>query len=149
MPWITGAELVEIMEWVAPNIVFGVWASVGADKRYCIIFMGEKHIMEAKRFGIYDHKLTAKASRLLNGFTDSFPMPVSRFTENRLEDIAHVPRLDVLVSSDETGAGIVRDAPSGDLYVLNHLEYDAKLWRRNTSAIWNWGKPPPARALFS
>ena len=120
------AELVEIMEWSRQHCFRRLGICWGGQALLYHFHGVEKHIMEAKRFGIYDHKLTAKASRLLNGFTDSFPMPVSRYTENRLEDIAHVPCLEVLVSSDETGAGIVRDTPSGDLYVLNHLEYDAE-----------------------
>jgi len=60
----------------------------------------------------------------MQGFTDSFPMPVSRYTYTRDTDVTDAG-LDVLASSSEAGVGMVRCPRSGDLFVLNHLEYDA------------------------
>ena len=51
-------------------------------------------------------------------------MPVSRYTYNDGEEIANVG-LEVLARSQEAGIGMVRCPKTGDLYVLNHLEYDA------------------------
>ena len=60
----------------------------------------------------------------MNGFTDRFPMPISRYTMNRTSDI-DAAGLDVLANGVDCGAGMVRDPISGDLFVFNHLEYDA------------------------
>ena len=84
----------------------------------------EKYQLADKLFGVYDHALPLENSRLMQGFTDSFPMPVSRFTYNKEDEII-AAGLSVLASSDKAGVGMVRCPSSGDLYVLNHLEYDA------------------------
>ena len=42
--------------------------------------------MDKKLFGVYDHNLNQeKRYRLMQGFIDRFPMPVSRYTENKKE----------------------------------------------------------------
>ena len=51
-------------------------------------------------------------------------MPASRYTMNRSEDLA-AAGLDVLAEGGPCGAGMVRDSVTGDLFVFNHLEYDA------------------------
>jgi homoserine O-succinyltransferase len=84
----------------------------------------EKYQMANKLFGVYDHALPLENSRLMQGFTDRFPMPVSRYTYNKEDEIT-AAGLSVLARSDTAGVGMVRCPSSGDLYVLNHLEYDA------------------------
>ena len=34
----------------------------------------------------------------MQGFTDNFPMPVSRHTETKIEDINNYPEFDILVN---------------------------------------------------
>ena len=51
-------------------------------------------------------------------------MPVSRYTENRASDLEPAG-VRVLAESDNCGIGLARHPSSGDLFVLNHLEYDA------------------------
>jgi len=52
-------------------------------------------------------------------------MPASRYTMNRSADLVSAG-LDVLAEGGQCGAGMVRDPKTGDLFVFNHLEYDAK-----------------------
>ncbi len=118
-------ELVEIMEWSRQHCFRRMGICWGGQAMLYHFHQIEKHMIGAKRFGVYNHKLNDNTTRLMNGFTDSFPMPVSRYTENRSEEIRRAPMLEVLAESSETGPGIVRHSQSGDLYVLNHLEYDA------------------------
>src|SRR6478752_4370918 len=40
-----------------------------------------------KLFGVYRHRIIEAASPYLRGFSDDFTIPVSRWTENRREDI--------------------------------------------------------------
>ena len=84
----------------------------------------EKYQLADKLFGVYDHVLPLENSRLMQGFTDSFPMPISRYTYNKENEII-AAGLSVLARSDTAGVGMVRCPSSGDFYVLNHLEYDA------------------------
>lgn len=84
----------------------------------------EKFELPEKQFGVYDHLVADNTSRLMRGFTDNFPMPISRYTSNEEEAIAGAG-LEVLASSSVAGPGMARDQQSGDLYILNHLEYDA------------------------
>ena len=83
-----------------------------------------KYQLADKLFGVYDHALPLENSRLMQGFTDSFPMPISRYTFNKEDEIT-AAGLSVLARSDTAGVGMARCSSSGDLYVLNHLEYDA------------------------
>ena len=81
--------------------------------------------MEKKIFGIYEHSITSHSGRLMHGFTTTFPMPVSRYTMNEKNDFLKIG-LNILAESNEIGVGMARDKSTGDLFVLNHLEYDAE-----------------------
>ena len=81
--------------------------------------------MDEKLFGVYDHNLNQeKKYRLLQGFIDRFPMPVSRYTETRDYEVKNAG-LEILAFSKESGVGMVRCPKTKDLFILNHLEYDA------------------------
>ena len=60
----------------------------------------------------------------MHGFIDRFPMPVSRFTENKESEILNAG-LEVLAFSRVSGIGMVRCPQTKDLFIFNHLEYDA------------------------
>ena len=117
-------ELTEIMDWSRTHCFRRLGICWGAQAMLWHFFNVPKHQLEAKLFGVYDHRLGQISGRLMHGFTDSFPMPVSRYTMNRTDDIK-AAGLDVLAEGLDCGAGLVRDPKSGDLYVFNHLEYDA------------------------
>ena len=117
-------ELQEIMEWSKTHCFRRLGICWGAQVLMKHFHSLEKHQMADKLFGVYNHQLAPTSGRLLQGFTDSFPMPVSRYTYNDGEEIAKAG-LDVLAKSEEAGIGMVRCPGTGDLYVLNHLEYDA------------------------
>ena len=128
-------ELVEIMEWSRQHCFRRMGICWGGQAMLYHFHQIEKHKIGAKRFGIYNHQLNDYHTRLMNGFTDSFPMPVSRYTENLSNEIRNAPMLQVLAESAETGPGIVRHSETGDLYVLNHLEYDAETLAAEYAAI--------------
>ena len=117
-------ELTEIMDWSRSHCFRRLGICWGAQALLWHFFKVPKHQLEAKLFGVYDHRLAPVSGRLMNGFTDRFPMPISRYTMNRTDDIK-AAGLDVLADGVDCGAGMVRDPKSGDLFVFNHLEYDA------------------------
>ncbi len=117
-------ELKEIEKWSQKNVFRKIGICWGAQALLKIKFNIEKYMLANKIFGIYDHNLIHNNDRLLHGFINDFPMPVSRFTENKKEDI-YKNELDLLAYSESSGVGMVRCPKSKDLYILNHLEYDA------------------------
>ena len=117
-------ELTEIMDWSRSHCFRRLGICWGAQALLWHFFKVPKYPLEAKLFGVYDHRLAPVSGRLMHGFTDRFPMPISRYMMNRTDDIK-AAGLDVLADGVDCGAGMVRDPKSGDLYVFNHLEYDA------------------------
>ena len=117
-------ELSEIMDWSRTHCFRRLGICWGAQALLWHFFKVPKHQLNSKLFGVFDHRLSHISGRLMNGFTDRFPMPISRYTMNRTSDI-EAAGLDVLANGVDCGAGMVRDPISGDLFVFNHLEYDA------------------------
>ena len=118
-------ELTDIISWSSRNIFRRIGVCWGAQALLKVLHNVEKHSMEKKLFGIYDHNLNQdKRYRLMQGFIDRFPMPVSRYTENKKDEIIQ-SGLEILALSPSSGVGMVRCPKTKDLFILNHLEYDA------------------------
>ena len=117
-------ELQEILEWSKTHCFRRLGICWGAQVLMKQLHGLEKYQMPDKLFGVFDHQLEPTSGRLMQGFTDTFPMPVSRYTYNDGNEIAKAG-LEVLARSEEAGVGMARCPQTGDLYVLNHLEYDA------------------------
>jgi homoserine O-succinyltransferase len=119
------SELVEIMDWSRTHCFRRLGICWGAQALLWHFYGVPKHEMDQKLFGIYEHTLSDVSGRLLNGFTDRFPMPISRYTMNKSDDLVQAG-LQILAEGDTCGVGMVRDPENGDLFVFNHLEYDAE-----------------------
>ena len=118
-------ELKKIILWSSTNIFRKIGICWGAQALLKEIYKIEKYSINNKLFGVYDHNLNQeKQYRLMNGFIDRFPMPVSRFTENKKSEILKAG-LEIIAFSKGSGVGMVRCPKTKDLFILNHLEYDA------------------------
>jgi homoserine O-succinyltransferase/O-acetyltransferase len=117
-------ELREILDWARTNVFQCFFICWGAQAALYHYFQVPKYELPGKAFGIYTHQIVSPGHRLLRGFDDDVPVPVSRHTEVRRVDIAQCPSLEILLESRETGVCLVRDRQSGDMFMLNHLEYD-------------------------
>jgi homoserine O-succinyltransferase len=118
-------ELTEIFDWTQTNVhsTMGVcWGGMAMLHHFYGI---PKHMLPAKAFGCFRHRAIGQGSPLLQGFSDSFLVPVSRWTEVRDEDVDLHPDLDVLIFSDEVGPGLIDDPMHRATYMFNHLEYDS------------------------
>ncbi len=81
-------ELKKIILWSSKNVYRKIGVCWGAQALLKVLHNVEKHSMDKKLFGVYDHSLNQeKQYRLMQGFIDSFPMPVSRYTENKKDEI--------------------------------------------------------------
>ena len=122
-------ELREVFDWTQTSVhrTFGVcWGGMAMLNHFHGV---PKHALPAKAFGCFRHRMLDRASPYLQGFSDSFMVPVSRWTEVRTEDLALHPELRLLVDSDELGPCLVEDAGRRALYMFNHLEYDSTTLR--------------------
>jgi homoserine O-succinyltransferase len=117
-------EMRQIFEWTRTHVhatMFVCWGAMAA----LYYFHGvPKHQLPEKAFGVYRQNILKPASPYLNGFSDDFSVPVSRWAEIRAADLAGAD-VTLLAHSDEKGVCIVEDTTSRRLYVLDHLEYDA------------------------
>ncbi|MBT0956784.1 homoserine O-succinyltransferase [Alphaproteobacteria bacterium KMM 3653] len=116
-------ELRQVMDWTQTNVhsTFGVcWGGMAMIYHFHRV---QKHILDAKLFGCYRHRILDEASPILNGFSDDCVIPVSRWTEMRQDEI-DAAGLKTLLSSDTAGPCLVEDPAHRALYIFNHFEYD-------------------------
>ncbi|MBP7242221.1 homoserine O-succinyltransferase [Amaricoccus sp.] len=122
-------EIRALFDWTQTNVhrTFGVcWGGMAMLNHFYGV---PKHALPAKAFGCFRHRAVAAGSPWLQGFSDSFMVPVSRWTEVRHEDLGLHADLRVLIDSEELGPCLVEDARHRALYVFNHLEYDSTTLR--------------------
>ncbi|CAK7258301.1 MULTISPECIES: homoserine O-succinyltransferase [unclassified Shinella] len=118
-------EMKQILDWTETNVHSTLNVCWGAMAAIYHFHGVPKHTLEEKAFGVYRHHNRKPSSVYLNGFSDNFEVPVSRWTEIRIEDIRAVPELDILLDSDETGVCLVQEKAGNRLYIFNHVEYDS------------------------
>ena len=118
-------EMQQILDWTTTNVHSTMNVCWGAMAAIYHFHGVPKHELKEKAFGIYRHRNLCPASIYLNGFSDDFQVPVSRWTEVRREDIENVPDLKILMESDVMGVCLVEEKKGRRLYMFNHVEYDS------------------------
>ncbi len=117
-------ELRRIFDWTQTHVHSSFmicWAAQAAVHHFHGM---PKHDLPHKAFGVFRHRALVPSSPFLRGFSDDFPVPVSRWTEVRRADIPAGAGLTVLAESDETGLCLLDDPRHRALHMFNHLEYD-------------------------
>ena len=117
-------ELVKIIEWSDTHVFQRVGICWGAQALLYHQFQIPKYSLEDKIFGIFSHQINQAKLRLMQGFTDNFPMPVSRHTETKISDIKEYLQFDILAFSERAGIGMMINNNNDDFFIFNHLEYD-------------------------
>ena len=133
-------ELTEIFDWTQTNVTQTLNLCWGAQAALYYFHAVPKHLLDKKLFGVFPHQIRMPNSPLLRGFTEAFPVPVSRHTEVRYEDIAHIEGLSVLADSEEAGLCLLEDTERRHIHMFNHLEYDAwtlgdEYWRDKNQGL--------------
>lgn len=118
-------EVQQILDWTATNVHSTMNICWGAMAAIWHFHKVPKYVLDRKAFGVYRHHNRNPASPYMNGFSDDFMIPVSRWTECRAEDVEKVPGLEILMNSKDTGLCIVHERRGNRLYVFNHIEYDS------------------------
>lgn len=118
-------EMQKIFNWTETNVHSTLNVCWGAMAAIYHFHGVPKHELKEKAFGVYRHRNLCPASIYLNGFSDDFQVPVSRWTEVRRADIEKHPDLEILMESEEMGVCLVHEKRGKRLYMFNHVEYDS------------------------
>jgi homoserine O-succinyltransferase len=119
-------EMKEIFDWTTTNVHSTMNVCWGAMAAIYHFHGVPKHGLKEKAFGVYRHRNLSPASVYLNGFSDDFQVPVSRWTEVRREDVEKAGNdLEILMESDEMGLCLVHERAGRRLFMFNHVEYDS------------------------
>ena len=122
--------LTALLDWAQERVhrsLFVCWAGQAALWHHHGV---PKHALPEKCFGVFAQRSHAPVHPVLAGLGESFPVPVSRHTETRAEDLPRDRGLSVLVDSPESGLCLIEDRPARALYMFNHFEYDAEALAR-------------------
>lgn len=117
-------ELKKIMDFSTHNVTSTFHICWGAQAGLYYHYGIKKHLLLKKMFGVFEHNVKNKKSKLLRGFDDVFYAPHSRYTEVRREDIQSNPELSILAESKEAGVYIVVSKKHRQIFVTGHSEYD-------------------------
>lgn len=123
-------ELCEIMEWSKSHVTSTFHICWGAQAGLYYHYGIDKHQMEDKLFGIFEHYVTHKGSILFRGFDDTFMVPHSRHTTVTKEDIEAVKELKILSMSEVAGVYAVATDKGKQIFITGHSEYDADTLER-------------------
>ena len=119
-------ELRELFDWTQTNVHSTMGVCWGGMAMLHHFHGTPKHMLPAKAFGCFRHVALEPSSPLLQGFSDSFLVPVSRWTEVRDEDLdlyARAARADPFRRRRPLPRS--RTAAHRAYYMFNHLEYDS------------------------
>jgi homoserine O-succinyltransferase len=83
-----------------------------------------KKPLEKKCFGVFEHDVKDKKSKLFHGFDEVYLCPHSRHTMVDKKDIEAVKELLILSESEEAGVNICATKDYKEIYVFGHMEYD-------------------------
>ncbi len=117
-------ELRGIMEYTKENVFSTLYICWGAQAGLYYHYGIQKYPCNKKVFGVFDHHRHDTHCRLFRGFNDLFPIPHSRYTEVRGEDIESHPDLELLAESDEAGVGVVTSREGREVFITGHMEYE-------------------------
>lgn len=119
-------DLCKIMDYAKTNVfstLYICWgAQAGLYHHYCV----PKYGLNQKLFGIYKNKRSTGPDPLLRGFDDLFPIPQSRHTTIKKEDIIKHDDLVILAENKDIGPTIIKTKDNRAIFMTGHLEYDSE-----------------------
>ena len=133
-------ELCDIMDYARKNVfstLYICWgAFAGLNHHYNI----PKYPLEKKLSGIFMNEQLTENDPLLRGFDDTFPIPQSRHSTIKKEDILENDDLIILANSPEAGVTIVKSKSNREIFMTGHLEYDTstlseEYWRDTNKGL--------------
>jgi homoserine O-succinyltransferase len=117
-------EFQEIFAWSKGHVFRRFCLCWGAQAALFSEYGIDKVLVPKKLFGVFEQHVLDPKSPLLRGFPERFPTPVSRYAIVPPGTVGQHRDLNVLVDAFETGPCLIESRSTGDVYMLNHLEYD-------------------------
>ena len=117
-------ELCEIFEFAKTHVYSNMFICWGAQASLYYHYGIDKHLLEKKVFGVFEHKVVRPHNPLVRGFDETFYAPHSRHTEVLRSDIEACDKLRILADSPEVGPHIIATENGRQIFVLGHQEYD-------------------------
>lgn len=117
-------ELRAIMNFSRANVFASLYVCWGALAGLSHLYGIPKRARAEKLSGVYAHQVLAPYKKIFRGFDDVFFAPHSRYSEVLAEDIAKVPELEILATSQEAGVLLVGSRDGRRHFITGHLEYD-------------------------
>ena len=117
-------ELVEILDWSRTNVYSTMHVCWGAQAGLYHYYGIDKHELDAKMFGVFEHEVHEPLARIVSGFDSQFFAPHSRHTGTSIADIEAEPDLDVIVTSEVAGLYLAASKDGRRSFVTGHPEYD-------------------------
>ncbi len=117
-------ELCGIFEFGKTHVYSNMFICWGAQAALYYHYGIDKHMLEKKLFGIFEHKVVRPHNPLVRGFDEVFYAPHSRHTNVAREDIENSSALRVLADSKEAGPHIISTENGRQVFIMGHQEYD-------------------------
>jgi homoserine O-succinyltransferase/O-acetyltransferase len=118
-------ELAQIMAYSRANVYSTLHICWGAQAGLYHHYGIQKYPLEKKLSGVFQHHRHDDHHPIFRGFDEQFPVPHSRYTDVRLEDIRKQRELEVLATSPEAGVCVVSAHEGRQIFITGHLEYEA------------------------
>jgi len=117
-------ELCTIMDYARRNVFSTLYVCWGAFAGLYHLYGIRKFPLEKKLSGIFMNFRTTPGEPLLRGFDDTFPIPQSRHTTIRKDDVTERNGITVLAESPEAGVTLIKSDDNREIFMTGHLEYD-------------------------
>ncbi len=117
-------ELCKIMDFSVTNVYSTLHVCWGAQAGLYYHYGVRKEPLDAKMFGIFEHRVTRPANPLVRGFDEVFYAPHSRHTGICRADVEGCSALRILAESDEAGPYLLSTENGRQIFVTGHPEYD-------------------------
>ena len=116
-------EITGIFDWARTHVTSTLYICWAAQAGLYHHYGVPKYPLDAKMFGIFEHRTLQPLYPIFRGFDDVFYVPHSRHTEIRKEDILKVPELTLLSESEDAGVYMVMARNGREFFVTGHSEY--------------------------
>ena len=117
-------ELCQIMDYARKNVFSTLYVCWGSFAGLYHPYGIPKYPLDKKLSGIFMNERSVEGEPLLRGFDDTFPIPQSRHTTLKKEDVLKVFDLTILAESAEAGVTIIKSKDNREIFMTGHLEYD-------------------------
>ena len=117
-------EMCKVFEWTKTHVTSTLHLCWGAQAGLYYRYGIDKYDLDAKKFGVFPHRVQNRKIPLVRGFDDVFYAPHSRHTGVSTEAIESCEDLVVCAKGEEAGVFLCMSHDGSNIFVMGHPEYD-------------------------